>query len=417
MLGEYGPVFRRDNFLYLWISQILSQLTINIMNFVLLFRLFEKTGSTIATSFLWVAYALPAIFIGPFASATVDMVDRRKMLVATNFLQSCTIFLYALSHRTSFFLLYGTVLAYSFLNQFYVPAEAAALPSVLSKKMLPQGNSLFFLTQQAALVVGLGVAGFLNQLLGFDRTLYLCASFVFIAFLSVTFLPKLTAPETIPTGFESALVKFFERIGEGYKFIKSQRTVYAPLILLTGLQIGLAIIVVNLPMIARDILEVDLNSVGIFVVVPATVGAALGAILTPKLIGRGWRKKRMIETSLSVMTFLFFFLTFVLSQASLVLRPFLGTFAVLFLGLSFVGVVVPAQTFLQEVTPGGLRGRVFGSFWFLSTIATIFPTIFSATIAELFGVRLLLFLLAAIAFGGLAFSQKYGYKFVTSNSR
>lgn len=120
MLTDYRPLSKNFKFLYLWASQILSQLTIYVMNFLLLLRLFEKTGSTIATSFLWVAYALPAILIGPFAAA---------------------------SHRTSLFLIYGVALAYSFLNQFYVPAELATLPSVVKKKVLPHANGLFFLTQ------------------------------------------------------------------------------------------------------------------------------------------------------------------------------------------------------------------------------------------------------------------------------
>jgi len=84
MLQEFKPVLKNKNFLCIWISQIFSQLTINIMNFVFLIRLFEVTGSAISTSLLWVSYALPAILIGPFASGAVDLVDRRKMLIVTN---------------------------------------------------------------------------------------------------------------------------------------------------------------------------------------------------------------------------------------------------------------------------------------------------------------------------------------------
>jgi MFS family permease len=79
---------KKSKFVYLWTSQVLSQLAINIMNFLLLIRLYERTGSSIATSFLWVAYALPAILIGPIAAASVDLFDRRKMLIAANLMQS-----------------------------------------------------------------------------------------------------------------------------------------------------------------------------------------------------------------------------------------------------------------------------------------------------------------------------------------
>src|SRR3990170_5908890 len=147
-MGEFKPLVKNSKFVYVWLSQILSQLIISIMNFLLLIRLFAVTGSPIATSLLWVAYALPAILIGPFAAASVDLVDKRKVLMITNLLQSGTIFGYALIHETKFFLLYGVAFTYSLLNQFYVPAEAASIPSVVPKKHLPFANGLFFGTTE-----------------------------------------------------------------------------------------------------------------------------------------------------------------------------------------------------------------------------------------------------------------------------
>ncbi len=191
MINEFKPIINNRNFRYLWVSQILSQLSINIMNFVFLIRLFEVTGSAISTSLLWVAYSLPAILIGPFASAIVDLTDKRKMLFVTNLLQGLTIFLYAIFPNANIFILYEVVFVYSLLNQFYVPAEAASLPSLLPKEKLTQGNSLFFLTQQGSLILGFAVAGLINHLLGFNNTLFICSTFLFIAFVSTTFLPKL----------------------------------------------------------------------------------------------------------------------------------------------------------------------------------------------------------------------------------
>ena len=76
------------NFYLLWTSQILSQITINIMNFLLLARLYEITGSSIATSLLWVTYAIPTIFFGPIGASLADLISRRKTLMVTNFMQA-----------------------------------------------------------------------------------------------------------------------------------------------------------------------------------------------------------------------------------------------------------------------------------------------------------------------------------------
>src|SRR3989338_991657 len=106
-------ILKNTKFLYLLTSQVLSQVTVNIMNFLLLARLFTVTGSSIATSLLWVAYALPAIFFGPIGAASVDLINRRKMLMVTNLLQAATVFVFIFTHQTSVFLLYAVVLIYS----------------------------------------------------------------------------------------------------------------------------------------------------------------------------------------------------------------------------------------------------------------------------------------------------------------
>jgi MFS family permease len=408
MISDYKPLLANSRFRYIWASQILSQVTINITNFLLLTRLFEETGSSIATSFLWVVYALPAIFIGPFAAAAADMVSKRKILMVTNLLQALTIFSYAFLHRTSLFLLYGVALTYSFLNQFYVPAESSTIPVVVPKNRLPQANSLFFLTQQSSMILGFGFAGILRQLLGFDRTLFLCAFFLFAAFVSVTFLPQMRPEQVIPKKFEEAIVTFFQRIMEGYVFIRDHKRVLAPFGLLLGIQIAVAITAVNVPLMAKDLLNISLNSAGVLIVVPTGVGAILGALISSKLLKQGWRKKRVIDTFLTLTSFGGFLLVFVVPQLDHPIKILAGIAVIILSAMSLVGTIIPAQTYLQEATPGGLRGRVFGNFWFLATIATIFPVILSGTIAELFGIRLLLFILSGFALAGLIFSKKKG---------
>lgn len=411
MVDEFKPLIKNSKFIYIWVSQILSQLTINIMNFLLLLRLFAITGSAIAISLLWVAYALPAILIGPIAAASVDMVDRRKMLMITNFLQALTIFTYAFLHETRFFLLYGVAFLYSFLNQFYVPAEAASIPGVVPKKHLAYANGLFFITQQGVLVVGFGIAGALNQFLGFTNSLYLCALFLFLAFISVSFLPKFEALEGVPRNLEEAIVRFFTRISEGYHFIKGQRWILFPFLLLIALQISAAMVVVNIPVMAKELLKISANSVGTLLVVPAGLGAALGGFIVPKLLRGGLRKKSVIEYAFILLGFITLALGFIVPELG-TLRVAAGALSAFLIGLGIVGVVIPSQTFLQEATPGGMRGRVFGNFWFLVTVATILPVVFSATLIEILGVRSLFLILGALAFFGLVFSKRYGQKII-----
>jgi len=414
MLEEFKPVFKNKKFLYLWASQITSQLAINIMNFVFLIWLFGKTGSAISTSFLWVAYSLPAILVGPFASATVDLVDRRKMLIITNLLQSLTVLFFALSHQGNVFLLFEIVFIYSLLNQFYVPAESASLPSILPKEKLTQGNSLFLLTQQGALVVGFGIAGFILATLGFDNTLLFCSLLLFTAFLSTLFLPKLTTGNNVPKTFELAVTGFFGKIVEGYKFIKGERRILAPYLLLIIFQVLVQVSTVAVPSIAKDLLNLSLNTAGIYILVPAGIGAILGILILPRLIAKGWRKKKVIDNSLLLVALFLFIFTFIIPLLPYGFRVFATFTSFVMLGLSFVGVTIPSQTFLQESTPKELRGRVFGNYWFLVTVASVLPVIFSGSIIEVLGIRILLLIFSGLGVVGYILSKRFGDDFLNN---
>lgn len=407
MLAGYQTIVKNRNFLSIWISQISSQVAINIMNFILIISLFEKTNSTIATSFLWVDYALPAIIIGPIAAASVDMLDRKKILIITNLIQSALIFLYAMESFRNIFGAYVLVFVYSLINQFYVPAESATVPTVVKKIDYAHANGLFFLTQQASIIFGFGIAGILNRFLGFRISLLFCSGLLFVAFLSVLSLPKMKATEKIGRSFESAFTKFFQRMLGGYIYIKENRSILFPILILMFFQALLAVVVVNIPAIATTLIHVNVNLAGVLLIVPAGIGATIGTLSVPQLMKKGVRKKILMQNFLVLIT---------LSMLSLYLISFLdlqktrillSAISIIFVGLSFIGIVIPCYTFLQEKTPGGYRGRVFGNFWFLTTIVTVFPVVFSGTITDFLGVRALLLIIVFVLVGTFLIIKKY----------
>jgi len=99
----------------------------------------------------------------------------------------------------------------------------------------------------------------------------------------------------------------------------------------------------------------------------------------------------------------------------IVIRLILGMITLFTAGFAFVGILIPTQTFLQEKTPDDYRGRVFGNFWFLVTIATIFPVIFSGTLTEIFGIKILLFVLAISLAGIYVFIRNRGETFLQNS--
>jgi len=400
-------LFKNKNFLRIWSSQILSQLSINIMNFLVLVHIFEETGSTIASSFIWVAYAVPAVILGPIAAAAVDMRDKRKILVASNLIQAIEILLYSLVYQKYLYLSYGVVMAYSFLDQFYVPAETAALPVLVGKKNLPRANGLFFLSQQAAAFVGFGIAGLIREIIGFGETMLLGTIFLMVAFFATLSLPRLKSKEAENIDMENKVYLYFSRMKEGFDFIRRRKTILYPFLFMMFLQISLSIMVVNLPIIGRDIIKTKPSLAGTIILAPAGFGALLGTIIIPRLLVRNIRKRKIIEIALGILAVNFTLVLVVNTISEFWFGRALSIFAFFLLGIGYVSCLIPALTFLQTRTPHRLMGRVFGNFWFITTIATLIPVMFSATIAEVFSIHLLILLMGLAAGGVLIISRSF----------
>lgn len=158
---------------------------------------------------------------------------------------------------------------------------------------------------------------------------------------------------------------------------------------------------------AKDIIGINPNLAGVIIVFPAGIGALLAIILIPKYLKR-LRKKELIEKSLILVSLTLWLVIFLVPELNHSLRALATAILFIFSGAAFVGIIIPSQTYLQEKTPRTLLGRVFGNFWFIATIATIFPVLFGATVSEVFGVRMLFFLIGLATLVAYVYSIKKG---------
>lgn len=238
------------------------------------------------------------------------------------------------------------------------------------------------------------MGGIAQRIIGFKGSLILCSIFLFLAFLSVTFLPRLKTGKRIPRTVDKIIEELSKSILEGYSFIKDKKYILYPFILFLGTQVGLTMVVVNLPQIASEILKVSVNYAGLLIVVPAGIGALAGSVFIPRFLKKGMRKRSIIGLGLIVLLVSLLGIVFLIPHLPTTFRVIINPVLTIAAGLGFIAVNIPTLTFLQEVTPLELRGRVFGNMWFLITIITVFPVLLSGAVAEFFGVRALLVILS-----------------------
>jgi MFS family permease len=398
---KYFKVLKNKDFLKLWGSQVFSQLALNMINFILVLKIFDQTGSTIAVSLVLIFYALPAIILGPFSGTLVDLWDKRKLLMLTNALQGAVILFY-IPLKELIWPIYSIIFLYSFVNQFYLPSEAATLPGIVAKEDLPTANSIFLFSVYGAFVGGYGLAGPAVRLAGWESPFLVGAAMLWFACLFVSFLP--IGKKKQRNEIEN-FAEFWLHLKEGYQFIRSEPLVFLPSLLLVFSQILISTTAILFPSFATQILMIDIRDLSLTLIVPAGIGAFLGAATVVRRVGRV-RKKTLIEFGIFLASFCLFLLAFLIPRIAYYRLAITGLI-MFFLGIAFVFFAIPTQTLIQEHTPQDLRGRVFGVLGFMTTLGMTVPILVVATIADIFGATWMIFF-AAFLVAIVGFYSRWG---------
>ena len=398
----FAEVLKNRHFLKVWTSQIFSQLTANMLNFVLIVRIYEATQSTVAVGLFLAVYAAPSVFIGLFSGAFIDLMSKRKVLLLTNISQALIVLLY-LGIGDKIWPIYSIVLLYSICDEFFNPAQASSIPALVKKENLPAANSLFLFTLHGSFLIGYSIAGPVIKFFGSTIPFILASLFNLVAAMAVFFLPK-DKPQkdlTIETSFDD----FVGDIKEGYIFIKNEPKVLIPIILYVTSQVIIASAVVLLPSFASDVLLMDIKDAGLLLVLPAGIGALLGAFLVERTIQK-LGKRLLITSGIFIASLGLICLAIVVPKTGIVL---IASVLMAILGASMVVVSVPAQTLLQENTPFDVRGRVFGALGAFVSISAVLPLFVVAGLTDIFGPVVILTMIALLLFGGGLMSLKKDY--------
>jgi len=408
--------FWNKNFQKLWVSHALSQITNYLLLFLVLGRVFELTNSTVALGIMWVVYALPMFFLGPLTGTFIDCLSKRKALIYTNTLQAVIIASYALAFVTEKnYLVYALIFLYSLLNQFNNPAELALVPDLVKKKRLLLANNLLLFTDQASFVIGSSLSGILVRIFNPLWVISLTAGLTFLAGVNALFLPQ-DKPKIRIRHWEKALEEITQKIKEGYEFLIGHKLILYAFGLILLFQTIVAISPLILPAFSQEILHLTPYDASYLVVFPLACGLIGGTFLLNKHQNRV-RKKAWIGHGLSALgTILIVFALLVsrlqrASQLSALLLSFLA-------GLAAAIIYAPSKTFIQEVTPPPVRGRVFGTLGFLISLATVPPSIFTTMLTELLGIRIFLVIIGtALLFLGAFIIEKGADVILAANHR
>lgn len=383
------------NFQKLWWAQILSQVAFNTLLYTLIIRIAERTASNTAVSFFILSFSIPAVIFGLFAGVWVDRLDRRFILIATNVLRTALIPLFYLAELGGFVAIYPLAVVTSIVTQFFIPAEASKLATMVPHKILHQANSLFTFTLYTAIIVGPILAGPGLKFLGLGKLFIGIFAFFAVAAFLTTLLPKDRGERT-----EAEERQLHLELFDALKHIWSTTRVRGGVLLLTFSQTMIAMIAAAAPGYARSVLGIEVADTSLFMLAPAALGMIAGALYLSRF-GHNYSRRWLVIAGVFLAGVELVGLGAVRGFDDIL--PFINiTYAAMvllfLLGSANAMIDVPANTAIQIHTPENLRGRVYGILGTMINGAAFLPVLFAGIIADVFGVPVLIIVMGVLVF-------------------
>lgn len=395
-MNAYINVLKNLHFRHLWLGQITSQISLNMLFFVLAIRVYSVTGSNTAVSFMLLSFGIPAVFFGIIAGGIVDYYDNRLVMLFSNITRAVLLFSFFI-FESNLYMLYVLSVFVSIVTQLFIPAEAPSIPELVKSDEILTANSLFTISYYLSTVLGFLLAGPMIKILG-HKNIYLFAMIVMIiASYFVFLLPKMKS-KRVKTN--SVLSPFFllKLISDGISFIKSNIRIRQSLILMTFSQVLISTLSVLAPGFADRILAIDLSDASMFVMGPAALGLVGGALWVGAY-GNKYLKGTIIMFGMVGSGFCLILMS-LLSRSQLpvdlIRNVYFAITLLLFLGFFNSIISVPANTILQEDSDEEIRGRVYGALTSLTGGVSLLPVVFSGMMADFMGVAKTLLIIGII---------------------
>jgi MFS family permease len=407
-LSDYIQLLRNTNFLKLWGSQIFSQVAQNLLFFALIIRVFELAEGTrfanVSVALVVLAFGIPAILFGPLAGLYVDYWNRKWVMVAANISRAGLILCYPLV-ETNLYLVLALSFIISTINQFFVPAESASMPKLVSSKELVSANALFVFTLYGSFVVGYASSPLAIKVFGDHGPYILTSALLAVAAFLDLMLPTIKASlRRHSASLRQEFVKSWYEVQLNTKTIMRKRLLYFPILQLSITQTVVGIVLALAPALSLALLKQPLTESIHVLLLPAGAGLIAG-VITVNLLAQKITLLRVVSVGLLLastallllaMTGLLYHGVGRLEPASVPTVSIVVAILLFVLGFFTSVISSAAQTMLQQATSDDNRGRVFGALGMMVNIAATIPVFMAGILADVFSVNQVLGALGAI---------------------
>jgi len=382
------------NFRLFWFGQLISLCGTWMQTVGQAWLVLNLTQSPFAVGTVTTLQFLPITLLVLFGGVFADRVPKRGFLVITQsaaMLQALALALLVATGAVRLWHIYLLATALGVTNAFDNPTRQAFVPEMVGKDLVPNAVPLNSTLFNAARIVGPAIGGITIALVGVAGTFFLNAA---------SFIPVIIALLMIRTSelfaVEKGSGRMLTQLREGLDFALRTPSVLLILILMAfvgtfGYNFSTA-----LPLLARFVLHT--GSVG-FGTMTAVLG--VGSLMAALVIAYTRRTdERQIVIGGAVFSLLLILVGLSHWYAlTLVLLMLMGVFGIIF--------TASANTRLQLISPGHLRGRIMSLYVLLFAGTTPVGAFLLGNVAEKLGVQQALVLFGILSATGVALAVLY----------
>ena len=394
LLLDTTPLRLDRDYRWLWSGQAVTGIGNQITRLALPYQVYALTGSTAAIAALTTFQLIPILLFALGGGSLADVVDRRKLLLATQLgLAGCSLALVLLSTTGEPPLpaLFAVAFLAAGLFSIDQPARGASIPRLVPPERLPAALALNQLNFQLGSIVGPAIGGILIATVGLTGA-YVVDLLTFAA--SIVALLVIGPLPPLATATRPGLAA----IREGLGYARRHRPIFGSFVI-DLIAMIFAMPTALFPVLALDVFKVGPAGLGLLAAAPAA-GAFVGAVFSG-WVGRVWRVGRAVVFSV---------IGWGIAITAFGVTALIATPAAFVVGLVMLAIAGAADMLsavfrnqiVQLGAPDELRGRVTSIHTLVVTAGPRIGDIESALLATLIGPGLTVIVGGLLCLGGVA---------------
>ena len=339
------PALQHKRFRYLWFGLMVSVAGSQMQVAALHWHVRELTPEPVALGAIGLARFIPVLIFSLMGGAIADRINRRNLVLYSQFGEALIAGLLAyltFQNMINLSLIYTLTALQAMVMAFGGPARQALIPNLVPAKDLPNAFSLNSIAFNVGTILGPALAGLVIGRFGQGYTYLINA----VSFFAVIWALLAMGPvmQDLPKSRTNSLVA----IADGIKFIWNNQMIKATMIM-DFFATFFASANTLMPIIARDVLQVDVIAYG-WLSAAQSIGAVTAGLIISQI--REIRKQGPIF----LVSVVIFGLATILFGVSTHLA--LAISALIVIGASDAVSTIIRNTIRQLSTPDEMRGRM-----------------------------------------------------------